>query len=629
MNDDDTRGIRRIGFHACIEAVTYQLLPALIFPRVYRQFLQQECDIASGADLPQARHLLDRIGWEPAYYKDAWESDDEIVNGLWGPQQLLHRLSFPLMRAFPERASEVRARVLVKAINQLGVPNERDERPARKSMLADAEHWFAHPMEKASDACNHAVRGLADLAAAELGVEIPWNDTSATGLGLRSPNSGITIADCHGSVVIPRQDRHDVTDRRALAGDMLEVMCWLPVFGGTHVMDMDMIKDVMGKYLYSRPHLQDRKDAIVASLLAVQLCWNEHHIERTESALGGCRIPWWRAQNDMHVAALCRVMTGNRSGAPLGGPASIPAQELARHQVTEAAVQWRCAPAEAARRVLEPHLLQNALLGAGWDETLKAELPEHYGEITKKIRAQLSDLTKTAVQPQLAGVIDAEGLPSIAKLAPPPWVAELCEEARRHWNDAEASFIGRLNWISTPRVPRAPTTWSSILTGFAHAVEAEMCFRYFAPRLDELAADVAEHPSEQLKRIRDGIVDGRPSNGALFARLLLSRRTAASPENAKSPCLGDMHFSLAFRGRGDSHDEGDALMTVIQSPLPSQFRMRRNTKILEGINQYRVDSSHPQRADSVRELTQERALLGRRIMVQYLQFLVQCGRQPV
>lgn len=627
MSDDDTLVYRRAGFQACIEAVVYQLEPALIFPRVYRQFLRQECDIASGADSPHARRLLDRIGWSPDYYKDAWESDDEIVDGPWGPQQLLHRLSFPIMRAFPERATEVRARVLMKTINRLGVPNESDERRARQAMLADAEYWFSHPMQEDSNACNHAVRGLADLSAAELGVEIPWSDTSATGLGLRSPNSGLTFATAGGSVVMPRQDRHDVTDRGGLAGAMLEFMCWLPVYGGTHVTDIDMLRNSMSKFLAANHQLQDRKDAVVASLMAIQLCWNEQHIQRAEAALRGRRIPWLRVQKDMHVAALCGIMKGSRNQSPLGGWASVPAQELARRQVVDAISQWRCTREEAARRVLEAHLLQNALLGDGWDGTLQSEAPECHGAITEKINARLSDLTGTTVQPQVAGVIDAEGLPSLAKLAPPPWVAELCEEARRHWNDAEASFIGRLSWSPTPRVPVAPTTWSSILGGFAHAVEAELCFRYVAPRLDELAADVAGHPSEQLKRIRDGFVGGRPSSGALFARLLLSRRTAATSDGGKSPCLGDMQFLLAFRVREDAEDEGVPLIKAIQSPIPYELRLRRNTKILEGINRFRVDSSHPQRADSDRELTQERALLGRRIMVQYLHFLVQCARR--
>ncbi len=627
MNDDDTLVYRRAGFHACIEAVVYQLEPALIFPRVYRQFLQQECDIASGADSPHARKLLERIGWSPSRYKDAWESDDEIVDGPWGPQQLLHRLSFPIMHAFPERATEVRARVLMKIIGRLGIPNENDEARARQAMLADAEYWFSHAMDEASVACNHAVRGLADLSAAELGVEIPWNDSSETKLGIRSPNSGVTFATASGSVVVPRKDQHDITDCRGLAGDMLEFMCWLPVFGATHVMDIDMLGSAVDKYFEYRQHLRDRREAVVASLMAVQLCWNEQRIQRAELALKNCRIPWLRAVHDMHVAVLCAIVTGDRNRSPLGGSASIPAQELARHQIAEVVSQSRCTSEEAARKVLEAHLLQNALLGDGWDAVLRTHAPKHQSEITRKVHEQLSDLTKTSVQPQVAGVIDAEGLPSIAKLAPPRWVAELCEEARRHWTDAEASFIGRLNWVASVRVPVAPTTWSSILGGFAHAVEAELCFRYFAPKLDELSADVAGHPSEQLKQIRDDFVGGRPSSGALLARLLLSRRNTATPEGVKSPCLGDMQFLLSFRARSESEDEGVALINAIQSAIPYELRLRRNTKILEGINRFRVDSSHPQRADSARELTKERALLGRRIMVQYLHFLVQCARR--
>jgi hypothetical protein len=88
-----------------------------------------------------------------------------------------------------------------------------------------------------------------------------------------------------------------------------------------------------------------------------------------------------------------------------------------------------------------------------------------------------------------------------------------------------------------------------------------------------------------------------------------------------------MHFLLSFRARDESEDEGVALINAIQSAIPYELRLRRNTKILEGINRFRVDSSHPQRADSARELTKERALLGRRIMVQYLHFLVQCARR--
>ena len=627
MNDDDMRLVRRTGFQSCIERAANQLMPALIFPSIYRHFLRQECDAASRVESVSAQRLLERVGWSSTYYAGALDSDDERVDGRWGPQQLLIRLTLPIMQAFPERLDELRVGVILRVIANLGVPNEADERKARKAMLEDAERAFANPIEDPSHACDHAIRGLADLTAAELGVEIPWRYEQAARLGIDSPNSANTAMDASGRVLWHQEAAHDLSDPAGLAGAILQFMCWGAVFGATHVPDIEFRTDSANKFLHYRPNLRDRASAIIASLVAVDLTWTEAHIQRFEAAVKGHRLRWIKGRDEMHRVVLCRAMTGRDDEAPYRGLASAQVRVQAAQQIHERMTQFGVSRALAAQQVLEDHLLQDALCFDDWEVILQREAPLQASKIVADIRALLNAPEGLTVQQPMAGLIDAEGLPSLAKLARPTWVSELCEEARRHWADAESSLIARLSWAPTPRVPTAPRTWSSILAGFAHAVEAELCFRYIEPQLDAVAANLSDFPSAQLKRIRDEDIDGRRSIGSSFARIVLSRRSAASVDTVKVPCLGEMQFLLALRASRCEGDEGVQLMEALRASVPNELCRKRNTDILEGINRFRTDTSHPRRADSTRELTAERALFGRRIMVQYLHFLVQCWRE--
>ena len=624
MQVDKFTLLRRTGFQPCISFAVEQMLPALIFPKVYRQFLRQECDAASSVDTSHTKLMLEAIGWAPSYYQGALASDDEMIDGPLGPQQLLHQHAIPLMFAFEDRRQEVRVRIMLKIIERLGLPNDRAEKDARTAMLSDAEHWLALPMPEPSNACHHAVRALADLTAAELGITIPWNETSLTGLGIRSPNSHLTGVRLDGTVVLPSQDQHDISDLGGLAGDMLRFMCWMPVFGATHVPNHELLDITMNRYLSDRPHLLERKKAVASSLMAIQYCWTESHIRRVEAALKDHRIPWLRSQRDMYVSVLCRMMRGAEAAAPLGGWASIAAQELAIQEVGAAAQRNQLPPRQAASAVLEARLLQDALLGENWDSILRTEAPESHSEIVRRVKAQFDDPEGVEAGLSVAGAIESEGLASIGRLKPPRWVAKVCEEARRQYEDAESAFIGRVLWQSTPRIPSPPRAWSTILSGYARAVESELLFAFFDPLLGRIATDTHKHPTAKLVQLRDGVLSGKHSIGSSYARFVLSRRLAGGSESGRSPCLGEMHFLLSIRTKTAREDPGMEFMQLLQRQLPSWLRIRRNVEILIGINHYRVDAAHARKANSAREVTRDQALLGRRIMVQYLQFLVQC-----
>ena len=630
MSSDDTRLIRKIGFLKCIDDAADQLLPALIFPRIYREFLRQECAAASSVDSEHTRVMIDRLGWSREYFRGAMDSDEAAIDGAYGPQQLLHRLCMELLHIFPERDEEVRVRVMMTVIRRLGVPNEQDEKRARKLMLADAEQQLRLPIEEVANACNPAVRALADWTAAELGIIIPWNEDSLTGLGIVSPNSGMSMMRHDGTVVIPRQDFHDVDHIPGLAGDMLGWMCWMPVWGATHVPDHVAIADSARMFLQRREHLQTRGTGITASLMAIQLQWNESHIERLEAALKGRRPDWLREQGSMLIAALCRHAGGGSVRGPRGGFLSAPVQELAAEMIESVMSERRCSRAQATRHVLQLELVKQALLREDWDAELLEEVPELHAELVDSVSIIVDDPKGVDVNSSIRGMIEAEGFPSMDKLPPPQWVKSLCEESSRQYEDAESGFAGRVKWVPSPRVPSPPKGWATILSGYARAVEAELLYRFFDPVLDQFAGLEEEWPTATLKVIRDGVAGAPTSIGHLFARMILSRRTASANDGARSPCLGDMHFLLLMRGHSSESDQGVGLMRSIRYSIEakssSELQIRRNAEILGGINRFRIDSAHPREADSANEVTRERALLGRRIMVHYLQFLVWCMR---
>jgi hypothetical protein len=602
-------------------AVHY-MLPALVFPRVYRKFLQQECDVASKVDTPHTKRLVERVGWSAGYYRDAVECDDEAIDGPWGPQQLLLHATLPIMQAFPEREQEVRVRVLLTIIDRLGVPNEQLERAAKVAMLADAERWISSPIENPKWACNHAVRAFASLTAAELGVVIPWNDESVTRLGLISPNSSPTGFSVDGQLVGLGRAAHDVTDMAGFAGDMLEFMSWLPLFGATHVPELEMLDRGWRGYLVERVHLHDRAAGVISSLLAIQLCWTEAHIAKLEAALKGRRRPWLLHARRMHVEFLIQEMQGVKGRSPIFGGAPPQVQAQLRAQIAQRVKEHGQPRVEAVRDVLADHLSRFALLTEDWESELNEKVPEQAALIAAGVRARIDAVEGVTAEPEIVGAVDAEGLGSIGRLKPPRWRGLVAEETRRLYDDAEASFISRVNWQPTPRIPDPPKHWSSILRGYATAVEAELLFGYFNPALAALARDSERFPSETLKRIRDERIDGKASIGTHFARFVLAARANGSSDGARSPCLGDMHFLLTVSSSRHSSDPGMPLIGHIQSALPRELRVRRNAEILGGINEYRTDSAHPRQADSDREITRERALLGRRIMLHYLSLLV-------
>jgi hypothetical protein len=635
MTDDDddfrefVQSARRLGFQGCIDYVAHQLLPALVFPRIYREFLRQECCAALASDTDEGRLLLKWIGWDTEYYKGSRDSDDEAIDGPFGPQQLTRKFVLPLWHVFPDRKGEIQLRVLRRILHSLGVPNERDESEARRVMLADAEAQLARPAPHDADVANPVVRALADMTAAELGLVIPWNEQSSTGLGISSPNVDLGVMGFDGTVVVPRRDRHDVNDRAGFAGDMLEHMCWLPFAGATHVPVKQILEDWLQKYFATRPHLHDRQHGVVSSLMAIQLQWTERHIERVEIALKGRRMPYELSHIDMHVSVLARIAQGRSARSPRGGWDSVPHQTLAKQEIQARCAQKSIGERVAARELIELHLVQAAMIRDDWEAVLQEEMPEEHAAIAAVVKRALDRPLGVEVQPMVAALIEAEGLPSIGRLRQPVWVSGLGEEASRQYHDAESAFVDRVNWQPTPRVPEAPKSWATVLSGYARAVESELLFAFFDPAIERFAADVCTWPDEKLRSIRDPEAGGRRSEGAQFARFILSRRSKAGVEGGRSPCLGEMHYLLSQRPRYMGGDAGLELLRSLRRTVIGgcwELGVRRNAAILDGINRFRVDSSHARRADSAREVTRDQALLGRRVMVHYLQFLVELRR---
>ena len=618
--------MRRTGFHACVDFVARQMLPALIFPKVYREFLRQECDAAHAANTPEGRLLLEWVGWKPEYYLGSRSSDDKAIDGPLGPQQLIRRFVMPLGEAFPDRRGEFATRVIRKILDSFGVPTERDEAEARRAMLADAEQQFALPVPSAEYACNPVVRALADITAAELGVLIPWDETSASGLGLESDNFTPGLMRMDGLVVVPRIFQHDITDRAAFAGDMIEFLCWLPCCGATHVPVTEFFDGAARRYLSVRPHLHDRALAVVSSLHAIQLQWSEAQIARVESALKGRRLPHQTRSTAEHISVLAGIAQGRSERSPLGGWSSVPAQELAWREIRTRCQERNTDPQRAAREILEIYLLRAAMIRSDWEVLLDEENLEDRAGIVAAVKRRLDDPSGVEVEPVIAALVEAEGLPSFGRLRQPGWTRTLCAEALRQYQDAESAFVDRVNWQPTPRVPDPPKGWATILSGYARAVESELLFSFFEPVLARFEVDKGGWSDEALQAIRDGAEAGRQSIGSQFARFILSRRRSGSVDEARSPCLGDMHFLLSCRPAHMSEDQGARLMTQFRLAVIGNrwdLGVRRNVAILEGINRYRVDSAHARRADSAREVARDQALLGRRIMVHYLQFLVE------
>jgi hypothetical protein len=623
------REMRQIGFHGCIENAARQTLPALVFPKVYREFLRQECNAAHLAHTNEGRLLLSWVGWKPEYYLGALSCDDESIDGPLGPQQLIRQHVTALQHVFPERRGEIATRVMKRIIDALGIPSERDELKARRVMLADAEAQLARPVPPAESACDPVVRALADMTAAELGVVIPWSESSLSGLDFDSPNmiSGMMRPD--GRLIVPSQNCHDMTDRQGLAADMLQFMCWLPCIGVTHVPVSEHVARSVMVYLSERPQLHDRAKAIRSSLHAVQLQWTEKHIERIEAALKGRRLPYQIAGAEMYVSALARVMSGAVSSAPRGGWYSAPLQKNVHDSVKRLSEEKRISPSAAARELLVSQLVQMAMYWPDWENMLRDERVEGHNEVVSAVRQKLNDPSGVEVSFAIAAFVEAEGLPTLGRLKQPQWVPQLCEEALRQYQDAESAFIDRVDWQPTPRVPAAPYGWAAALSGYARAVESELLFTFFDPVLAQAAADRARWSDELLRMIRDG--PGR-SIGAQFARFVVSRRQAESADTARMPCLGDMHFLLAYRPPGPHDDPGATFMTQLRLDVIGscwQLGIRRNAAILQDINRYRVDSAHARRANTAREVTRDQALLGRRIMVHYLQFLVELKAESV
>lgn len=630
LDQASIRSIRRIGFRGCLDEAVRQLLPALVFPKIYREFLRQECDAAHFARSEEGRLLLGWIGWKADCYLGALESDDQAIDGPLGPQQLFRELAAPLKLAFPEREREIGVRILRKILDALGIPKEEDEVAARRMMLADAEEQLASPIPPLGIACMPVVRALADFTAAELGVVIPWREGSESGLGIESPDAAPGLVRPDGMLVLPRQDRFDMTHPAALAGDMLEHMCWGPCFGTTHVSVRSFFESAARGYLEKRRHLRDRARGVVSSLQAVQLHWNERHISTAEGALRGRRVPFQILQAKMHGGALLQIMRGVSRWVPEDGWRSFPLQEIARREVRAVSERKRISWERSAREVLESHLVEWALFWPEWRVLLDGERSDVREGIVAAVQRRLEDSDGVAVSCPIATFVEAEGLPSLSLLKAPAWASHLCEEAYRQYQDAESAFIERLGWKPTPRITEAPQGWATSLSGYARAVESELVFDVFDPALARFEGDREKWPDDRLRMIRDGRRAGRRSIGARFARFVLSRRAAGSAEGARVPCLGEMHFLLSLRLHGLEDDPGAELMRGLRSEVTGprwELGVRRNTTILEGINRYRVDSAHPRRADSEREVGRDQAVLGRRIMVQYLQFLVELKRE--